>query len=132
MEIIGRERERQTLKRLEISEKPDFVAVYGRRRVGKTFLIVEHFDNKFAFSTTGVSGGGMNEQLRTFHASLKKYFKAYIPTPLSIAGTMLSIFVNASSRGCHMNCRIWTPLISSGKKLFFSGRQEQRNPYMLR
>ena len=40
MEIIGRERERQTLRRCELSAKPEFVAVYGRRRVGKTFLHV--------------------------------------------------------------------------------------------
>ena len=40
MEIIGRERERQTLRRYELSAKPEFVAVYGRRRVGKTFLHV--------------------------------------------------------------------------------------------
>ena len=35
MRIIGRERERRTLMRCESSEKPEFIAVYGRRRVGK-------------------------------------------------------------------------------------------------
>jgi len=81
MDIIGRERERQTLTRCENSEKPEFVAVYGRRRVGKTFLIVQHFGNKFTFSVTGVSGGSMKDQLRAFHSSLKKYFQADIPIP---------------------------------------------------
>ena len=77
MEIIGRARERQTLRRCEFSEKPEFIAVYGRRRVGKTFLITRHFDNKFTFSVTG----NTKDQLRAFHASLKKHFKTDIPVP---------------------------------------------------
>jgi len=81
MEIIGRERERQTLIRCENSKKSEFVAVYGRRRVGKTFLIVEHFGNKFTFSATGVSDGSMKDQLRAFHASLKKHYQGDIPVP---------------------------------------------------
>ena len=81
MEIIGREQERQALRRIEISDKPEFVAVYGRRSVGKTFLIVQHFGNKFSFSATGVSGGSMKDQLRAFHSALKKHFLADIPVP---------------------------------------------------
>ena len=81
MEIIGRERERKILTRCENSDKAEFVAVYGRRRVGKTFLIVEHFNNKFTFSITGVSGGGKNEQLLAFHSSLKRHFKVDLPVP---------------------------------------------------
>ena len=81
MEIIGRERERQILRRCETSGKPEFIAVYGRRRVGKTFLMVEHFGNKFTFSVTGVSEGGTKDQLRVFHASLKKHFQTDIPEP---------------------------------------------------
>ena len=81
MEIIGRTAERQRLKRLELSQKPEFVAVYGRRRVGKTFLIVEHFSNKFTFTVTGVSGGNMKDQLRAFHSALNKNVQAEIPMP---------------------------------------------------
>ena len=81
MEIIGREYERNLLRRCENSGKPEFVAVYGRRRVGKTFLIVEHFNNKFLFSVTGVSGGKMKDQLRVFFDSLKKHFQSDIPAP---------------------------------------------------
>jgi len=81
MEIIGRERERHMLARLEASEKPEFVAVYGRRRVGKTFLIVEHFGGKFTFSVTGVSSGSRRDQLRAFHAALEKYFQSDTATP---------------------------------------------------
>jgi len=81
MEIIGRERERRILTKCETSSKPEFVAVYGRRRVGKTYLIVQYFGNKFTFSVTGISGGHMKEQLRVFHASLKKHFQGDIPVP---------------------------------------------------
>jgi len=79
MEIIGRERERRLLARCEASKKPEFVAVYGRRRVGKTFLITEHFGNKFAFSVTGISDANRKDQLREFRKSLMKYYQGEIP-----------------------------------------------------
>ena len=44
--IIGREKEMQTLAESMKSERSEFVAVYGRRRIGKTFLIKEYFNNK--------------------------------------------------------------------------------------
>ena len=81
MKIVGRERERRVLSRCEESPKPEFVAVYGRYRVGKTFLIAEHFGNKFTFSVTGVAGGGMKEQLRVFHDALEKHFKDDVAVP---------------------------------------------------
>ena len=81
MEIIGRERERRTLARCESSEKPEFVAVYGRRRVGKTYMVTEHFANRFAFSLTGVSDGTMKEQLREFHRALEKHYRGSFPVP---------------------------------------------------
>ena len=81
MEIIGRERERRILTRCETSGKPEFVAVYGRRRVGKTYLVAWHFANKFAFSVTGVSGGNMKQQLREFHMALTRHYNGDIPIP---------------------------------------------------
>lgn len=53
--IIGRKQEIAELNRLYNSDKAEFVAVYGRRRVGKTFLIKQTFKNKFTFQHTGVS-----------------------------------------------------------------------------
>ena len=81
MEIIGRERERRTLTRCEQSDKPEFVAVYGRRRVGKTYLVSEHFGNRFAFSVTGISGGTTKDQLREFRRALTKYYQGETQTP---------------------------------------------------
>ncbi|MEA3445260.1 MAG: ATP-binding protein [Bacteroidota bacterium] len=51
--IIGREREIKILDKLLTSEKPEFLALYGRRRVGKTFLIREYFKPQTVFSFTG-------------------------------------------------------------------------------
>ena len=79
MKIIGREKERRILSRCEQSDKPEFIAVYGRRRVGKTFLIAEHFDNKFDFSVTAISGGSTKEQLNEFRNSLMRYYKGDFP-----------------------------------------------------
>ena len=81
MEIIGRQRERRTLERCERSRKPEFVAVYGRRRVGKTFLITEHFNNRFAFSLTGISNASVKEQLAGFRRALQKHYQGDAPAP---------------------------------------------------
>ena len=53
--IIAREREQATLKRLLEEPTAQFLAVYGRRRIGKTFLIREYFDDNFAFRHTAIS-----------------------------------------------------------------------------
>jgi len=47
--LIGRKKELETLKSLLNSNKSEFIAVYGRRRVGKTFLIRSAFNQQFAF-----------------------------------------------------------------------------------
>lgn len=80
MKIIGRIAEQSALKEYVESDKPEFAAVYGRRRVGKTFLIREYFNNNFAFHLTGLANAGMQVQLRNFNAALQKYGK--MPYPL--------------------------------------------------
>ena len=77
--IIGRKKEQEELNRLYQSGKAEFVVVYGRRRVGKTFLVREFFDGKFDFYHTGLSpleleGAKLQEkQLQSFYFSLKRY-----------------------------------------------------------
>lgn len=75
MELIGREDEKKALLKYCTSLKSEFVAVYGRRRVGKTFLIKQYFNNEFTFYQTGLANASTSEQLENFTASLKKYFK---------------------------------------------------------
>ncbi len=68
--MIGRQKESQLLKELLTSEESQFVAVYGRRRVGKTYLVRETFNYKFAFQHTGIYGAKIREQLKEFRESL--------------------------------------------------------------
>jgi hypothetical protein len=83
VDIIGRERERRVLIRCEQSNKPEILVVLGRRRVGKTYLITEHFGNKFAFSLTGISDGSMKDQLGEFRRALMKYYQGDTPMPIN-------------------------------------------------
>ena len=69
--IIGRKAETALLKQISEDDVSHFAAVYGRRRIGKTFLIRETFGYRFTFQHTGLSGGSMKEQLYSFDASLK-------------------------------------------------------------
>ncbi|MDE6669172.1 MAG: ATP-binding protein [Muribaculaceae bacterium] len=55
------------------SGRPEFIAVYGRRRIGKTFLIKQYFKNKFDFYMTGVEGSTMPEMLEYFNVQLQQY-----------------------------------------------------------
>lgn len=73
--IIGRKREKQELLAAAQDEYSRFVAVYGRRRVGKTFLIRETFNYKFTFEHTGLAHGKLRDQLMAFKESLQKASK---------------------------------------------------------
>lgn len=68
--MVGRTMERKKLLEAFESGHSEFVVVYGRRRVGKTFLVRETFDYKFSFQHTGHSTGKMPEQLLYFRESL--------------------------------------------------------------
>lgn len=77
--MIGRKKEIEQLKKLYSSSKAELVAVYGRRRVGKTFLINETFENNFFFKHSGLSLDDSNDnkkteiQLKSFSKSLSLY-----------------------------------------------------------
>lgn len=68
--IIGRKEEQKLFRELMNSKRSEFVAVYGRRRVGKTFLIREAFNYQFTFQHTGVLDAPLSEQLVEFRESL--------------------------------------------------------------
>lgn len=76
MELIGREREIEILERLFNSNKPEFLALYGRRRVGKTFLIRQFFKEKDAvfFYVTGSKDGSLAEQIIHFTKQISHTF----------------------------------------------------------
>ena len=70
MNIIGRVNEQGIIEQSINSGRPEFMVVYGRRRVGKTFLVKEYFNNRFAFYATGVLDKNMRGQLKAFKESL--------------------------------------------------------------
>ena len=70
--MIGRKAEKKQLNDAYASSQSEFVAVYGRRRIGKTFLITETFGNRFAFHHAGLKDGGMKRQLEHFRLSLRQ------------------------------------------------------------
>ncbi|MBR4163923.1 MAG: hypothetical protein IKR11_10400, partial [Solobacterium sp.] len=69
--LIGREKEIVQIKNAFGDTYSHFIAVYGRLRIGKTFLIRETFGYRFTFQHAGLSEGNMEEQLFAFDASLK-------------------------------------------------------------
>ena len=73
MSMIGREREQDILIQCLESKRPEFLVVFGRRRVGKTFLIKEFFNERFSFYTTGIPDEKTRNQLKAFNESLKYY-----------------------------------------------------------
>ena len=83
--IAGRVQEMEKLQRALASGKPEFIAVYGRRRVGKTFLIRELFDDKICFEIVGIHNATTREQLVNFSNSLTEALDIPVPvqTPRS-------------------------------------------------
>lgn len=73
MILIGRQAEKEQLERIYDSGRPEFVALYGRRRVGKTYLINEVFRDRMTFSMTGVLNEGMEAQRMAFVDAMDLY-----------------------------------------------------------
>ena len=71
--IIGREYEQHILKNICEEKEARLVAVYGRRRVGKTYLVKYFFEEKFDFFYTGSFETSMKVQLSLFANALKEY-----------------------------------------------------------
>ena len=79
--IIGRRMETEILMNCVNSSKPEFVAVYGRRRVGKTFLVKKLLGSRFCFYMTGVYECPKSELLVYFQEQLLAYSGEKRPKP---------------------------------------------------
>jgi len=86
--VIGREREIKRLNECYESKESQLVLVYGRRRVGKTFLINQTFDGRFDFKLTGAYNQNTDFQLNTFNIELCRQTQKDIP----LAKTWLKAF----------------------------------------
>lgn len=72
--ILGRKQEMERLTKYIDSDRSEFIAIYGRRRVGKTFLVKELFDGLFSFRLTGLENVQTREQLLFFSYAMNDYF----------------------------------------------------------
>lgn len=92
MTLIGRNEEQQILKDFLDSTRPEFLAIYGRRRVGKTFLIKQFFEGKkcIFFNVTGVKDGELDVQIGRFVKEIGEVF--YKGTPIKEQKTWLDAF----------------------------------------
>lgn len=74
--IIARKNEIETLETLYKSTRSEFVIIYGRRRIGKTFLVNQVFEKRFTFKYTGTRGESQKVQLGRFSKQLQTYSKS--------------------------------------------------------
>ncbi len=73
--LIGREKEMEKLDKILVSGEPEFLAIYGRRRVGKTYLIRQYLSEKIVFDFTGTRGANLKKQLEGFFEEYLKRTK---------------------------------------------------------
>jgi uncharacterized protein len=77
--IIGRDAEKKILKEVLGSREAELIAILGRRRVGKTFLIRNFYDKHLVFECTGIHEAGLSDQLQNFSRSLQLAMQSAIP-----------------------------------------------------
>jgi hypothetical protein len=83
--IIGRDVEKKTLAEMLVSKEAELIALYGRRRVGKTFLVRNLYHKHMVFEFTGEHEAGFARQLTNFSTALKEAMRVAVPpaTPAS-------------------------------------------------
>ncbi|MCB0847504.1 MAG: AAA family ATPase, partial [Bacteroidetes bacterium] len=78
--FIGRIDEKAILQEALVSKEAEMIAVMGRRRVGKTFMIKTVYEKELVFDITGIQNGELTNQLKVFGDRLKEFTQ----TPFSI------------------------------------------------
>ncbi len=106
--LVGRIEERELLKKIEKSTEAELIAVYGRRRVGKTYLIRNGFSKDLAFEFSGSHNAALPQQLESFSLALNG---ANGGLPLAIPGSWLTAF--------EMLRQYLTPLVRKGRTIIF-------------
>ena len=99
--LIGREAELKLLNEYINSDKSEFIAVYGRRRVGKTFLIRKAVEDHFAFFMTGMNGVAKGEQLVNFSIALQKIYPLHHSADVQelAAGILCLVTIHRNTSG---------------------------------
>ena len=122
--IIGRKTEIGRLKKYIASDRSEFIAVYGRRRVGKTFLIKELLEGQFTFRMTGKENARMADQLLNFSYAMSDFFgEDKLPNDWTEAFRMLSKAIESQKEGKKIIFIDELPWLDTQKSKFISARE---------
>lgn len=77
--LIGRKQEQQILQEALVSNEPEMIAIIGRRRVGKTFLVKETYRRQLVFEITGLQDAPIKEQLENFTFQIGQWSTSKFP-----------------------------------------------------
>ena len=81
-EILGREEEKSILDDITASDRAELVAVYGRRRVGKTYLIKAYLAKQVNFHYSGLHGVEIEKQLQRFTQEMSRQINDGVALPV--------------------------------------------------
>jgi hypothetical protein len=79
VKLVGRKQEQEILRKALQSTEAEMVAVIGRRRVGKTFLVSNVYREQIVFEMTGIQNGSLTNQLTNFADQLTEFAKPSLP-----------------------------------------------------
>ena len=111
-DIIGRKEEIQVLRNCLDSDQSEFVIVFGRRRIGKTYLIKQFFKEKFSFYATGAKSGLKADKLALFQEALLSYGDQNEAAPKSWLEAFRRLKALLERKDCYREKR-------SGKRIIF-------------
>jgi uncharacterized protein len=99
-EIVGREEEVAILTDIMNSPRSEFLAMYGRRRIGKTYLIRSFFRKNIILDTAGILNGTLSEQLESFWQDFRKLVrKSELPNTWLTAFNQLKTYLDKLPHG---------------------------------
>lgn len=108
-QVIGRPEEKAILQMIEKSAEAELLAVYGRRRVGKTFLIRNGFSKPPVFEFSGIHHASREQQLESFSLALT-----------AATGTTMALATPASwLQAFNMLKQYLSPLLKNDRSVIF-------------
>ena len=107
--LVGRETEIEVLQEALTTPYAELIAVYGRRRVGKTYLVRTVYEKELICEMTGLNNAPLSEQLENFSLTLTKSFG--LPMGITQPTSWLRAF--------HILMQVLEPQLGDSKKVFF-------------